>query len=123
MRAFQCLHSGLYFPPDYYKMWGIKYGIGLGPEPVSEIMDTAYHLPKAEAFQPGSEITMHPMGITHGTVQMVEITEAEYDANCAVCSHEDQDYVKRTKIIVEKQKAKAKKLAEEIYTKSQEINK
>lgn len=121
MRAFQCLHSGLYFPADYYKNWGITYGIGLGPEPVSEILDTTYHLPKAEAFQPGSEIFMHPMGITHGTVQMVEISEEEYEKNKAICHHEDRDMVKRTTIVIEKQKAKAKKIAEDIFKKSQEI--
>lgn len=122
MKAFQCVHSGLYFPADYYKNWGILYGIGQGPDPVSEILNTTYHLPKAEAFQPGSEILMHPMGVTHAPVQMVEVDEATYEKNKAICHHEDRDLVKRTKIIIDKQKAKAKEIAEAIFAKSQEIN-
>lgn len=123
MIAFQCMHSGLYFPADYYKKWGITYGIGQGPDPVSEILNSIDHLPKAEAFQPGSEIFMHPMGVTHAPVQMVEIDEETFEKSKAIFHHEDRDLVKRTKIVIEKQKAKAKAFAEEIYQKSQELNK
>ena len=116
MKAFQCLHSGLYYPGDYYKKWGIDYGIGQGPDPVSEILNSAEHLPKAAAFSKDSGILMYPVGVTHAPVQMVEVSEEEFAKNAAILHKDDVQMTKRIEILVAKQKAKALALAETTFS-------
>lgn len=69
--AFQCGHSGMLYPADYLKEWGKKYGIGLGPEPVSECLDSEYD--SAPALMT-SEIKSFEQ-IAHGVV----VTKAQLD--------------------------------------------
>ena len=124
MKAFKCHHSDLLFPGDYVKQWGIKYGIGHGPEPRSEILDTYYHLPQGEAFQPGSGIMMHPVGLKHAGLTEVDVTPEFYEANKAILHSEDLQMTARTKIMIEKQKSRKMTMATDAYaTATKEIAK
>lgn len=115
MKAFKCHHSDLLFPGDYVKQWGIKYGIGMGPEPRSEVLDTYYHLPQGEAFQAGSGIMMHPVGIKFAGLTEVDVSEDEFAKNCAILHSDDMQMTARTKILIERQKAKKVQIAKDAY--------
>lgn len=103
MYAFRCRHSGLYFPPDYAKEWGRKYGIGMGPNVRSECLDTHFECPEAKAYD-GED--MHPVGVCYAELDLVNITEEEYNAKRAVLASEDPDMTIRVRILKAKQHAR-----------------
>jgi hypothetical protein len=105
VKAFRCSHSGLYYPADYIKEWGRKYGIGLGSTPVSEVHDTNYQQP-AVVDNTGS--FMHPTGVTKAQLDFVEVDEKEYKENLAVLQIEDPQFTKRAEIIKTKQSVSSK---------------
>lgn len=111
VKAFRCSHSGKYFPADYTKQWGRKYGVGLGPTPVSETLDSAMDFPVCVPESGDMDKAMHPMGVTHAQVDFCWVEEAEYEANKLVLHHEDRDYSKRAKILRENQIGKKGRLA------------
>lgn len=103
VKAFRCSHSGKYLPPDYIKQWGRKYGIGLGPEPVSECLDSQYHMPVAVP-EDGLGLkdyasAMHPVGVTRAQIDHVEIEEEEYEANRLILHRDDPRMQERVKIL------------------------
>jgi len=110
MLAYMCAHSGLYYPESYVKNWGIDgNGVGLGPDPVSECLNTNYHgelavptLNKGDA--------MHPVGVTRAALIPVQVTQAEFDANAAILHKDDPLYTERAKIIRYKQEKKSQSL-------------
>lgn len=97
MKAFRCSRTGVLFPPDFIENWGKKYGIGLGPIPVSEALVNDY-LSKVSQNR-DDERTMHPVGNCHAQVDCMEVTEEEFEANRAVLAIDDQDLRKRTAIM------------------------
>lgn len=103
--AFQCGHSGLYFPGDYLKEWGRLYGIGLGPTPVSEVLDTDYHTapPEITASIRSLDQIMHPVGNCMAQVDamLVEANAFEYDA--ALLATDDPFMEERIRIVRPKQ--------------------
>jgi len=103
--AFQCGHSGLYLPGDFVKNWGRGYGIGLGPNPVSEVLDTDYFTdPPAITGEIRSlEQIMHPVGNCLSQVDYMLVEEAVYEQNKAVLAVEDPYMTKRAAIIRAKQ--------------------
>ena len=107
MRAYRCAASGLYYPEDYMSEWGIKYGIGLGPTPVSETWQSEYNL-APPAITPGirqiSQI-MHPCYVCKAQLDLVEVTEQEFEANKAILDVEDPFGEQRAAIVREKQLA------------------
>jgi len=74
MKVFQCSHSGLLLPPDYQKGWGTKYGIGLGPNIVSECVDVNYTdgLPRLDAVQDVEQLS-YPTGPTFAQVDAIDV--------------------------------------------------
>lgn len=103
--AFQCGHSGLYLPGDYVKDWGRGYGIGLGPNPVSEVLDTDYHTkPPAitEDIESFDQIT-HPVGNSLAQVDYMLVDENEFLLNSAIIAKNDGGMRKRMAIVREKQ--------------------
>lgn len=110
VKAFRCAHSGLYFPEDYIKNWGRKYGKGLGPTPCSEVLDSQDHMAIAICDRDLKK-TMQPVGNTFAQVDMVEVEETEYIANRAVLAEDDPYMEQRSLIIQAKQKVKNPKLA------------
>lgn len=104
--AFRCSHSGLFFPSDYAKEWGRKYGIGLGSQVVSESLDSDY------STQPQGPNTirvrnvlqlMHPVQTSQAQVDFVVVPEAEADEKSLIPAHEDADMGRRVAILFAKQ--------------------
>ena len=100
--AYRCRASELLYPADYVKKWGTVYGIGLGPVPVSESLQTDYQ--STTGFVPGLG-EMHAVGVSHSEMDYVEVEQAEFDANAAILDKDDPGYHKRMKIIRPKQLA------------------
>jgi hypothetical protein len=103
--AFKCNHSGLYLPDDYVKNWGKPYGIGLGPDPVSEVLDSDYDTapPKPDENTMDINTIMHPLRVTRVQVDLVTIPEEEYNANQAILAVDDPRMLARAKICRSKQ--------------------
>jgi hypothetical protein len=111
VKAFRCAHSGLYFPGDYTKEWGRKYGIGLGPVPVSECFDSAMNSPVCIPESGDMSKAMHPIGVTHAQVDFCMVPKDEYEANRLILHSEDKDHSRRAKILRDNQIAKGGRLA------------
>jgi len=105
--AFRCNHSGLYYPGDYLREWGRKYGVGLGGTPVSECLDTDYHgnLPEyGSAYGvTNPEQIAYPVRITFASLDHELVEESFLTANSLIPSSEDPRMVKRMEIIIPKQ--------------------
>ena len=108
--VFQCGHSGLYLPGDYVKNWGRGYGIGLGPHPVSEVLDTDYHTdpPAITPEIQSIEQIMHPVGNSMAQVDYMLVDEAVARENMAVLAAEDPHMKRRAAIVRGKQLVNAK---------------
>lgn len=103
--AFQCGHSGLYLPADYVKMWGRDYGIGLGPHPVSEVLDSDYYTPPP-AITPDIESwdqIMHPVGNSMAQVDYMLVERSAMEANLAILVKDDPKMKKRVAVVRENQ--------------------
>lgn len=98
--AFKCNHSGLYFPPDYVKEWGKLYGIGLGIDPVSEVLNSDYDTapPKPDESTMDINTIMHPLIVTRVQVDLMTVPQDEYEANKAIIAIDDPRMVERAKI-------------------------
>lgn len=103
--AFQCGHSQLYFPGDYLKQWGRLYGIGLGPTPVSEVLDTDYYTapPTITNEIKSLDQIMHPVGNCFAQVDAMLVEESAYNAAQAILAIDDPYMDKRIAIIRPKQ--------------------
>lgn len=108
MFAFRCARTGLYFPADYVEEWGRKYGIGLGPEPISEALTNRYDIPIAESRD--DDTTMHPVGVCRAQVDLVDIDEEEFERKKAVVALTDTDMRLRGQIMRGRQLLKSQKL-------------
>lgn len=106
--AFRCAHSGLYFPPTYIKDWGRITGIGLGPEPVSECLDTVYDgvtFPLMDRVR-DVEALARPHVVTMAQLDLSAIPVEEYEASRLILAIDDPDVEERGAILLEKQIAK-----------------
>jgi len=104
--VFRCGASGLYFPHDYVKEWGKLYGIGLGPHPVSETLQTEYEIAPTVTKQMRSvEEIMHPLLVCQAQVDWDLVDKKEADAKWAVKAEEDPYMAKRVPILRAKQLA------------------
>lgn len=103
--AFQCGHSGLYLPADYVKQWGRDYGIGLGPHPVSEVLDSDYYT-APPAITPDIESwdqIMHPVGNSMAQVDYMLVERSAMEANVAILVKDDPKMKKRVAVVRENQ--------------------
>jgi len=103
---FRCAHSGLLLPADYIKEFGRSYGIGLGPSPVSEVLDSDYHtspaVPKGAKLHSASQI-MHPVGPCMSQVDFDMFEPDVAKLNAAVLDKDDWGMHKRAEIVRAKQ--------------------
>lgn len=109
--AFRCSHSGKYYPGDYAKNWGRKYGIGLGPIPVSECLDTQDHMAAVESADDPASL-MKPVGNTLAQVDFCLVPESEYNDNRLILAADDPRMVLRKRIVWENQAKKNPRIAE-----------
>ena len=111
MKAYRCQHSGLLLPPDYKANWGIYYGHGLGPTPVSECLDSdtraKINLTRVD-FSEGPDKYMFPFHITRAAVDLVDVPEEEYNNpdNRMILALDDLSYKRRCDILRKKQQEK-----------------
>lgn len=103
--AFRCSHSAGYFPADYTKRWGHDVGIGLGGSPVSETLDSYYHIapPPLKDCRGKTDNIMHPVGHSMAQIDLVEIPIQVFQANQLILMADDPDMTKRIEIIRKKQ--------------------
>jgi len=102
---FRCAGSGLFFPADYVQQWGRKYGLGLGPRVVSEVMETAWQRPCAipKNLRTPDQV-MYPMGNACANVDAVTMSESEAkNVEMAILMKDDPFYVKIAKKVRDKQ--------------------
>lgn len=105
-KAFRCSRTGVMFPRDYVEEWGRKYGIGLGPVPLSEALVNDYHRDIV-----GDNGGMHPLSVCRAQVDLVDVTDAEYAANKAILDIDDDKYKVRSVLMRNKQLVKSAKMA------------
>lgn len=103
--VFQCGESGLYYPADYIKAWGRLYGIGLGPHPVSESMQSEYEVaPPAITPEIRSiDQIMHPMRVSMCQMDLDLVDEKVMQVGAAVLEKDDRHRDVRAKILLGKQ--------------------
>jgi hypothetical protein len=104
--AYRCSRTRLYFPEDYIENWGTKYGIGLGPVPVSEAVVNDYS-GKFVINDRDAALSMHAVGCCRAQVDLVQIEEEEFFLNQAITDQEDPGFIKRGEIMRDKQKQKS----------------
>jgi len=99
--AFVCNHSGLLLLGDYVKEWGRKYGIGMGPDVSSEVLDSDYHTdPPAITPQIKSiDQIMHPIGPCFSQVDRVMVSPLQFASSEAVMDRDDTDIKIRARIV------------------------
>lgn len=109
--CFRCSSSGLYYPADYLKEWGRKYGYGLGQEVVSECLETIWQAPPAKPKNMISPTQiMYPVGHHRAQVDAYIMKAEDYKTLVkgneiihAITMQEDPNIVLRSRIIREKQ--------------------
>ena len=72
---FRCSRTGMCYPDDYVEQWGRKYGIGLGPTPVSEALVSEYNGPIAQVSD--QNMLMHPLATCKAQIDYIEKVSAE----------------------------------------------
>ena len=104
--AFVCNHSGLLLPGNYVKDWGRDgIGIGLGPDPVSEVLDTDYDTAPAPITPEIRRVeqVMHPVGVCRAQVDLVMVAPEEFEARKAILERQDRLMERRCSIVRQKQ--------------------
>lgn len=103
--AFRCGHSQLLYPGDYLKQWGKLYGIGLGPTPVSEALDSDYdtELPAVDRSTKRLTQIMHGLTVCKSQMDFVLVRPEELEYSGTVLALGDEDYDQRAPILLERQ--------------------
>lgn len=97
MLAYKCASTGLLFPGDYIEEWGRKYGIGLGPNPCSEALESCYETAPSLAprdIQSEDQIG-HGVRACGAPVFPVEVSEQDFEKGKAILALDDGNYRKR----------------------------
>lgn len=104
MFYFRCSRTGLLYPSDYVEEWGRKYGIGLGPVPVSEALVNMYMSPLIPNPE-HPEITMYPVATCRAQVDLVDIGEEPSPEQIPVLAIDDPHMDTRAEIMRSRQRA------------------
>lgn len=108
MNCFRCARTGVLYPEDYVEEWGRKYGIGLGPVPVSEALTNQYHIEVASSSDPRK--TMHPVGVARAQLDFLVVPDAEFEEKKAIIAADDPDMVTRGQLMRTKQLSKSSEM-------------
>lgn len=96
---FVCLHSRKFFPADYVKLWGHKYGIGMGGDPRSECLDSEYNVrPSLEGIRSLEDI-MHPCKISGAPLDVVFTSSPAPKDRLLIPTYMDRNGAQRGKIM------------------------
>ena len=103
---FRCSHSGLFFPADYAKQWGRKYGIGLGTTVVSECLDSHYEtFPTVHSGLRSDTDVMHPVGVSWAPVQLIYTSAPVKKERMLIVDRDDPRMFRRAPLLRAKQLA------------------
>lgn len=101
--VFRCGHSGLYFRGDFLRGWGRDYGIGLGPDPVSEVLNSDYDIALPALTRDIRDINqiMFPVASTRAQVDalLVDVDAVTAAGEWAVLAKDDPDMYERAGIV------------------------
>jgi hypothetical protein len=101
--VFQCAHSGLYFDGSYAREWGRSYGIGLGPDVCSEVLDSDYDTPLPPLNGSIKRIEQVAFGVLVSKAQMdahlADVDQITKAGLWAVEAQEDPDMEARMAIV------------------------
>jgi len=105
--AFRCGESGLLYPADYVKQWGRLYGIGLGPHPVSESLQSDYYTdpPPITNETRSFDQIMHPLYVSCAQMDSLLVPLQEFEESKAILDLDDRHYYRRAPVLREKQLA------------------
>lgn len=102
---FRCSHSGLYFPADYIREWGRKYGKGLDKWPVSECWDSMYNIfPTISKHMNSLADTMHPIRSSCAPINDFFASREIPKELMLFTDIDDADKRKRVKVIIANQR-------------------
>jgi len=102
-RFFRCARTGLLYPADYVENWGRKYGIGLGPEPVSEALVNNYG--GDIAINRDNMLSMRPVAVCKAQVDLVDIPDKSPELKrMAILAIDDPHMDERAQVMRERQR-------------------
>lgn len=103
--VFRCGESGLLYPGDYIRQWGRLYGIGLGPHPVSESLQSEYEVdpPRITPSIESIEQIMHPLRVSGVQMDLDLVSKEEALLAVPVIAIEDRNMKLRARILYAKQ--------------------
>jgi len=110
-RRFRCSRTGMLYPADYIERWGSRYGIGLGPVPVSEALVNCYESRLGECEDP--LMTMYPVAVCRAQVDLVDLNDDDPDLTdrVAVVALDDIHMDRRSEIMRTRQRAHRSEMA------------
>ena len=110
MLYFRCARTALLYPSDYIEQWGKRYGVGLGPEPVSEALVNNYHLPIVDNHD--AMLTMHPVSLCRAQVDLIDVVDGDPQLqHMAVLALDDPTMTERAAIMRTRQRVHDPKMA------------
>jgi hypothetical protein len=119
-KYFRCARTGMLYPADYVEQWGRKYGIGLGPVPVSEALVNCYHSPLIHNTTDPSQ-TMYPVAVCRAQVDLVDIDEPTID-EIAVTALADPNMEVRAEIMRRRQRVNSAEMARLVTRNIAQVN-
>jgi len=104
--VFQCNESGLYFPADYVRKWGIDYGLMLGMDVCSETLQSIYDIapPMPDRHTMSMDQIMHPIRVSRCQVDALLVERSFAESNMAILDVEDPKMRQRAPILLSKQR-------------------
>ena len=98
---FRCSHSGKFFPGDYVKEWGRRYGVGIGGEVRSEALDTMYEVdPMLHKSLRSIKQIMHPCKVSGAPVIPVFLAKIPARKDLLIPEFEDKYGDARAEILL-----------------------
>jgi hypothetical protein len=105
--VFQCNESGLYYPGDFVRGWGLDWGLLLGPDVCSESLQSQYDVapPLPDRTTLHMDQIMHPLRVSRAQVDAHLVERSIAEANMAVPAKGDEEMRQRAPILLLKQRA------------------
>jgi hypothetical protein len=110
-KRFRCARTGMLYPADYIEEWGRKYGIGLGPVPVSEALVNVYESKLGSCEDPMK--SMFPVAVCRAQVDLVHLddNDPELKDKVAIIALDDIHMEKRSEIMRSRQRVHSSEMS------------
>jgi len=107
VRVVRCNSCGLIYPENVFQEWGKKYGRGIGKVPKCEGLQSRYQrgptMTKPDGSRVPADKIMHPLHVCRGSLNVVDVPEAEAAENVCIAYSDDKGMEKRAAILRSKQ--------------------